>query len=230
MNKKQIAEKIARKAIRMKVGGFRPSDNPQASWIGKVLLAESDEKWPYFKNNPMIALCQVNLNDFPFKPEILTDIAFITIFIDGEEIPNEEDINGTSWCLRAYKSLEDLVPLAQVKTTSPIKPMQMLPEVVEQDFPYREDCPIEIPEKYNENYNEIFPNAEGIKFGGWPTLIQSEINWAGLHEHLSEAGFAFQIDSVEKARWQWGDNGVAYFGRATKEGEKDEWTFAWQCF
>lgn len=40
----------------------------------------------------------------------------------------------------------------------------------------------------------------------------------------------FQIDSSEKANLYWGDNGVAYIGRGTKDELKDEWTFSWQCY
>jgi uncharacterized protein YwqG len=230
MDKKQFAAEIARKAIRMKVGGFRPTHNPLASWFGKVLVARADEQWPAYHGKPMIPLCQVNLNDFPFKPENLADIAFITLFIDGENIPGDEDPNGTSWCLRTCKSLEGLVPLAPVETNSSIKPMQMLPEVVHQDFPYCENCPVKIPDKYEANYHELFHNAQGVKFGGRPTLIQGEVFWAPPQDSVVGPAFAFQIDSVEKARWQWGNYGVAYFGGGTEAGKEDAWTFAWQCF
>ncbi|MVM36598.1 DUF1963 domain-containing protein [Spirosoma sp. HMF3257] len=224
MTKKEFSDQIVRRAIRMKVGGFRPVDNPQASWIGKVLVAKPDEGWPQREGKPMLPLCQINLNDFAFKPELVSDIALITIFIDSNEIPREDDENGTSWCLRAYNTPGELTPLAQVPVLSPIKPMQMIPEVVEQDFPNWDDCPIPIPARYDENYSEIFPNTAGIKFGGWPTLIQGEISWD------SAAEFAFQLDSIPKARWQWGDNGVAYFGRNKEEVGSAQWTFAWQSY
>lgn len=224
MTKKQLIDQVARPAIRMKVGGFRPSDNPLASWFGKVQVARADEAWPCSNDKPMLPLCQINLNEFQFKPALLNDIALITIFIDSDNIPAQEDTNGTSWCLRAYKMTDELVPLTQVKVSSAIKPMQMIPEVIAQDFPNWEDCPVPAPARFEENYSELFPNTEGIKFGGWPMLIQGEINWDSASE------FAFQIDSVEKARWQWGDNGVAYFGRNTGEAGPNQWTFSWQSY
>lgn len=224
MTKKQFIDQIARRAIRMKVGGFRPTDNPLASWIGKVLVASAEEGWPYTNGKPMLPLCQINLDEFAFKPELVNDIALITVFITSGELPLEGDENGTNWCIRAYKTTDDLVPLSQLKVPSPIKPMQMIPEVIEQDFPHWEDCPIPVPARFEDNYSELFPNAEGIKFGGWPTLIQGEISWTSA----TEPQFAFQVDSVEKARWQWGDNGVAYFGRSEKK--TDQWTFSWQSY
>ncbi|GAB2559730.1 DUF1963 domain-containing protein [Spirosoma areae] len=225
MTKRQVIDQLARRAIRMKVGGFRPVDNPLASWIGNVLVASAEEGWPHASGKPMLPLCQVNLDEFPFKPEPVSDVALITIFISADELPYSEDTNGTSWCLRAYQTTDALVPLAQVKRSSPIKPMQMLPEIIDQDFPCYDDCPLQLPATFDDDYSQLFPNADGIKFGGWPTLVQGEISWAANNPQ-----FAFQIDSVQKARWQWGDNGVGYFGRNTIQTGADRWTFAWQSY
>ena len=230
MTKKQFINQIARQAIRMKIGGFRPTDNPLASWIGKVLVANPEEGWPHYNGKPMLPLCQINLNEFSTKPQLINDIAFITIFMDTQEIPADHDLNGSSWCLRAYKTTETLAPLLQEKTLSPIKPMPMVPEIIAPDFPHWDDCPIPVPATFEDNYYELFPNATGIKFGGWPTLIQGEISWNAGQEVSIQPQFAFQVDSVAKARWQWGDNGVAYFGRGTKPGTPDAWAFAWQSY
>ncbi|GAB4033125.1 DUF1963 domain-containing protein [Spirosoma gilvum] len=226
MNQKAFREAVGRKAIRMKVGGFRPVDQPEASWFGKVLLAGANEQWPVSNGKPMRALCQINLQVFPFKPELVQDLAFITLFIDANDIPDPADKNGTSWCLRTYKTLTELVPLPQLADSSGIKPFQMMPEVIDADYPMLDDCPVPIPARLDEDeYPERFPNAEGIKIGGWPTLVQSEIFWE-VSTPLNPQ-FAFQIDSVEKAHWQWGDHGVAYFGRSLENS--DDWSFSWQC-
>lgn len=225
MNKSAFVNQIVRRAIRLQVGGFRPADNPLASWFGKVLVADADENWPLVNGIPMWPLCQINLNEFPFKPQPVSDLAFITVFIDSDEIPRDGDANGTSWCLRVYPTTASLIPLSPVNTASPIKPMPMLPETIEQDFPNYDDCPIDIPARFDDDYNDRFPTADGIKFGGWPLLIQSELDWTSA---ATEPVFAFQIDSVEKARWQWGDGGIAYFGRDAKAEKPDEWVFTWQ--
>jgi hypothetical protein len=227
MNKSAFVNQIVRRAVRLRVGGFRPTDNPFASWFGKVLVAGAGENWPAVHGKPMCPLCQINLNEFPFKPQLISNLAFITIFIDPDEIPRDEDANGTSWCLRAYSSTDELIPLAQVKTASSIKPFPMLPEVIEQDFPHYDDCPVTIPTRFEEDYSTRFPTADGIKFGGWPLLIQGELDW---NSAAAEPAFVFQIDSIEKAHWQWGDGGIAYFGRAPTAEYQQEWWFSWQCY
>ncbi|GAB3957392.1 hypothetical protein GCM10028805_50020 [Spirosoma harenae] len=230
MNKKAFRQAISRKAIRMKVGGFRPLDTPYASWFGRVLLGQPDELWPLSNGKPMLPLCQINLQEFPFKPELVQDIAFITLFIDADTTPVSGNPNGAGWILRTYTSLEDLIPIVQPTFVSAIKPFQMAPEIIDADFPMLEDCPIALPASLEDDYDDLFPNTDGIKLGGWPTLIQGEIDWPPLNQHSTTPTFAFQIDSVEKAHWQWGDNGVAYFGRDSAIGQESEWTFSWQCY
>ncbi|GAB3499220.1 hypothetical protein GCM10027341_22050 [Spirosoma knui] len=226
MTKKQFIEQVARPAIQMKVGGFRPTDQPWSSWVGKVLLAKEDN-WPHWQGVAMFPLCQLYLEEFPVKPTLLSDITLLTVFVAAQSIPDAEDANGTSWCLRAYTADDDLIPLTPVRTTSPIKPFQMLPEVINQDFPHYDDCPIPIPDKFSDDYSDLFPSAGGIKLGGWPTLIQGEIDWRTSSEG-NDIEFAFQVDSLEKAHWQWGDNGVAYFGRS--RANPNLWAFSWQCY
>ncbi|MEM6297409.1 MAG: DUF1963 domain-containing protein [Bacteroidota bacterium] len=100
---------------------------------------------------------------------------------------------------------------------------------MEKDFPCWEDCPVTVPEEFDDSYQDLFPNQDGIKVGGWPTLIQSEIYWAPMNQHPAKPEFVFQIDSVEKANWFWGHDGVAYIGRGIAAGFENEWMFEWQC-
>jgi uncharacterized protein YwqG len=106
----------------------------------------------------------------------------------------------------------------------------MRPTVVEADFPKREDLPISLPEDIDDKYYDLFKTASGFKLGGWPSLIQSEIYWAPWNQHPAEPRYVFQIDTIEKANWMWGDDGVGYFGRGTKPGSTDVWAIEWQCY
>ena len=230
MTKDDILEKISKPATVFEVGGFKPDEDIKSSWVGKVLVCEQSETWPESNGEPMIPLCQINLTNLPYVPDRLKDIQLITIFIDSEEIPSDDEKNGELWCLRAYKSLDNLIQIDTPDYKSHIKPFQLRPKLIEKDCPCWEDCPIEIPDEFEDDYYDLFANETGIKRGGWPSLVQSEIFWAPFNEHPANPEFVFQIDSVEKAQWFWGDSGTGYFGRGTTKGHEDEWTFAWQCY
>lgn len=224
-----LREQLRRPAIHMQVGGFRPPEAPAGSWFGRVNLALPGESWPTTAGQPMHALCQINTTELPFRPAGLEDVEFVAVFIGPSELPLDTP-NGVSWCLRAYPDLGALAPLAPVLGGSPIRAFPMRPEVVEDDFPCRDDVPIDLPDAVEDRYDELFANAGGFKLGGWPTLVQSEIVWAPLNAHPAEPRYVFQIDSIEKAGWSWGDRGVGYFGRGTAPGRTGEWVMSWQCY
>ena len=179
----------------------------------------------------MHALCQINLTELPFRPPRLDDLEFITVFVGPDELPTDgANANGTNWCLRAYPSVNALVPLSGVETATSIKPFPMRPKVVEEDYPCSDDLPCTVPPEVDDKYHDLFRNVPGFKLGGWPSLIQSEIYWAPWQKHPISPEYVFQIDTTEKGNWMWGDNGVGYFGRSTIEGRLDEWAIEWQCY
>ena len=219
---------MARRAIVLDIGGFRPPNDPRASWFGVVNFAQAGEGWPMTDGKPMHALCQINLSELPFKPPRLEDLAFISVFVGPNDLPGN-DANGTHWCLRAYRSSAVLVPLAPVDTGSQIRAFPMRPRIVEQDFPCHDDVPVELDPDVDDKYYDLFATADGLKLGGWPTLIQSQIYWAPWNRHPAAPEYVFQVDSSEKGNWAWGDAGVGYFGRGTAPGHEDEWACEWQC-
>ncbi len=213
----------------MDVGGFRPPEEPEASWFGKVNLGLPHEEWPEYAGERMLALCQINLSHLPFRPPYLAELAMITVFIGPKELPVDQ-ANGDNWCLRAYDDLSVLRPLKQPVERSPIKSFPLKARIVEADFPCLDDVSeagLDIGDE--EEYQERCPNASGIKLGGWPSLIQSPISWNAAEQEQIKPQYVFQIDSCEKAHWQWGDAGVGYFGRGSTEASSDEWMISWQC-
>lgn len=92
----------------MNVGGFKPTENPQESWFGKVNYCSENEEWPYSNNLPMLPLAQINLESLNFKPERLKNLAFTTIFIDAVKLPLDME-NCAGWQIRTYSSLNELV-------------------------------------------------------------------------------------------------------------------------
>lgn len=214
MNAEDRRERVRRRAIRMQIGGFRPPEAPGASWFGRVDLALPGEAWPTTGGAPMNALCQINLTELPFRPRGLEDVELVAVFIGPHELPAGTP-NGVGWCLRAYPRVDALVPLAPA--ASGIRAFPMRPEVIEADYPCRED----LPEDLDDEDDDRLPNAGGFKLGGWPTLIQGEISWES-----PSTEYVFQIDSNDKAHWSWGDAGVGYFGRDSA----GEWALDWQCY
>jgi hypothetical protein len=101
---------------------------------------------------------------------------------------------------------------------------------IPEDFPCWEDVAFEIADEIGDNYYDLFENSGGMKLGGWPTLVQSEIFWAPWNQHPALPEYVFQSDSTEKGNWTWGHGGVGYFGRGTAPGKENEWTVAWQCY
>ncbi len=195
MTRDEVANQMRKSTIGFTVGGFRPKDILTASWVGKVTVKKKGESWPYSNDKPMIPICQLNLSVLENIPDNLKDIALITLFIDATELPDEVP-NGDGWLLRAYSDINELVESEQPDVTFPIKAFQLKENYLESDFPCWEDCPIDIPDEFDDDYYELFPNQEGIKIGGWPTLVQSEIHWAPLNHHPAEPEYVFQIDSL----------------------------------
>jgi len=229
MRLSKTQKQLQRRAIVMDVGGFRPPEDPAVSWFGKVNLALPGEQWPASAGQPMHALCQLNLAELPFRPPHLDDLAMITVFIGPNVLPVDQ-LNGDNWCLRTYQDISMLRPIEQPAGRAPIKAFPLRPRIVEADFPCLDDVSdMGIDGGDDEEYGERCHTADGLKLGGWPSLIQSTIYWPSQDDDRINPQYVFQIDSCEKAHWQWGDAGVGYFGRGSAEGFKDEWTLTWQC-
>ena len=221
-----LKQQLKRKASLIRLDETVSFADVYASYFGVVRLAATNEGWPIHNGKPMTPLCQINCLELPFRPDSLADIALITTFIAADELPLDSP-NGDGWALRVYKELNSLIQIEAPRYSDPVKPYPIRWEVTEYDYPCLDDVTIALPAEVEENYDELFINQNGSKVGGWPSLIQSEIYWAPWNKHDAKPEYVFQIDSEEKANWQWGDAGVGYFGRGTT---RDEWAFTWQCY
>jgi hypothetical protein len=225
----------ARCASLAQIGGFRPPEDPMASWAGCVQVGLPGERWPTTAGEPMLAVAQLNLNEAPCVPEILADLAMLTLFVGPRQLPIAEP-NGTNWALRAYRSLQDLVELPEPTPARAHDPVARkgertsyaaLPIRWEQvaDHPSREEIPLELLDEYDEleAAGQVPRPHEGLKLGGWPLCMQSEVGWNGLEN----VQFALQVDGENRFGFGVGYGGVFYIGRRRTEGE-DSWHADWQ--
>ena len=210
------------------VGGFRPPTTPRTSWMGQVLLGLPGEEWPTHEGRPLWGVCQIRVDELPAAaPSALDDIELVTIFIDLLDLPYDSP-NGEGWELRTYASVDALVPLLEPERHQKegeeldVRPFPVLWRA-HVDMPARDEAPEDTYRDFLDGLEEWPTLASyGLKVGGWPATVQSEVQWtlAGTEE----VEFVIQVDTDEKSRVMIGDAGLAYFGR-TASGR---WLMEWQ--
>lgn len=223
----EFIQRNTRAASVLKVGGFRPTQNVLASNFCRAPVGLANETWPELNSVPLAFICQINLTDAPAVPELLNDIALLTFFI----VPEDSELgreNGDGWVLRAYKSLDGLVPLIASPNIPKIgKAFECAWEKVE-DHPNDDDAErVEIPGARTPRKG--FDNVARSKIGGCASTIQSE-PWWDYDSHPAAPRFCLQINSEEKAQLVWGDNGTLYLARGTANGTSEQWFLDWQSF
>lgn len=207
------------------VGGFRPPDDPLGSWFGGTFVGLPDEQWPTFDGRKMWPLLQARIDELPFVPDELAEIALMTVFVTSEYFAVDNARNGDGWLLRTYASTDGLQPLSDPPEDSQVRRFPIRWEHRSNEAPDWEDHGT-LPEGASDAlsravfdaFHDEYDRAHATKIGGWPAYVQGTLTVPGR--------FVFQIDTEEKAHWSWGDNGTAYFCR----DEHGEWWMEWQCF
>ena len=115
MEVEEIRRKLGRKANLMVIGGFRPPTDPLSSWFGRVRVALPHETWPSHNGKAMLPLCQINCTELPYKLDVLSDIALISVFISQDDLPYDTP-NGEGWALRTYAAVDGLVEVGEPKS------------------------------------------------------------------------------------------------------------------
>ncbi|NHZ87429.1 DUF1963 domain-containing protein [Massilia sp. CCM 8733] len=206
-----------RSAALATIGGFRPPQDPLTSWFGRG-AGLPHETLPEFEGAPMFPLLQIRVDELPYVPAQLRDVALLVLFHNQSRHPFDLP-HGEGWLIREYASLDGLVALPQVAQR--IKPFPIRWRRVDDDAPGWEGAwelvdlaPVNDDEAATDAFFDGFTRNMGTKVGGYPYEIQHGV---GSHD------FVFQIGSEEKAGWMWGDNGVGYFFRAA-DGQ-----WRWDC-
>jgi hypothetical protein len=227
MTKAAFQKMNTRKASVLEVGGFRPSFEPAASNFGKAPLGLPGEEWPTWQSKPLLFVCQMNLATAPAVPPLLADIQLITFFVNPEVGVLHQE-NGADWRLRAYTSLEGLVPMVAPAGAPKLgKGFECRWEEYE-DHPNYDDPEMVVPAGSRRPRVEL-ENVARTKIGGYASTIQGA-PWWGQADHPSNPKYCLQINSEEKAGLIWGDGGTIYVARGTDPGSLDRWFLDWQSF
>jgi uncharacterized protein YwqG len=230
---------VRRPASVARVARGRPEPVDVESTIGGVHLGLPGEAWPLDDaGEPMAGLAQLNLAAAPWRPPQLEGIAAVTIFVarDDDTFAVPAGPSGDGWLLRAYPSLDGLVHLAVPRGGNAGRPRRLSWEAV-QDLPAYDDLvnlvDADLLERLldgREVEDAIGGPTSGTKLGGWPSLIQSEIEWSDASGGPArEPVFCLQVDSSEEATLNLWDGGVLYVGRRPGPGSP-EWVAEAQFF
>lgn len=206
------------------IGGSRPTGDVFKSRFSGSFVMGKDEDWPVYNGKPMQALLQINVKELPFVPVPLRDYAFITVFcVEDEYFFHRKEGNG--WIIRTYANNVDLEVRTNPISNSGIKSFEIQWDLSANEGPNWEDAWTVV--NLNE-FNELndsgdlfydrYNNNERTKVGGWPALIQSELE-------MKAENFVFQIGSEPKANFNIGDGGTIYIGLID-----GEWVGESQCY
>lgn len=209
--------------------------------MGRVRVALPGEDWPTSDGAPMLAVAQLNLRELPCPlPHALADVALLTVFLGPWQLPVDQP-NGVNWALRAYPSLDGLVPLAEppparagdpklrkgqdpVPRALPIRWQQHL------DYPCRDDIPAGLLDAWDawaEGRDPTELTFDGTKIGGWPYCIQSQVRWHTGGRLVEDCQYVVQLGSQHKVGLSWGYGGLGYIARQPDRGSNG-WHLTWQ--
>jgi uncharacterized protein YwqG len=216
-----LLTEVSRPCTVFDVGGFRPTNEVQESWLGKVSLYKPDEEVPVDKHgNPMMQLAQFHVPSLPFIPKLLDDIAVLTVFI-STQIEGDSELMDGCWEIREYRDINDLVTKDIHHDFPSIKGFPLRPNLIESDHPIwdggglsseQEDAFLELENDGEiEDYYDVTTHTYSHKVGGYPSFCQSGVD-------LAPYEFIFQISSDEKLQLNIIDGGNLTFWRHPQNG------------
>jgi len=217
----KLLEEVSRPCSTFQVGGFRPSEEIQESWLGRVSHFLPEEDIPIDKHGKrMIELGQFYLLDLPYVPDSLSDIVLLTVFISSE-LEGDSDLMDDCFLVREYKDISALIRKEVTSKAGGLKAFPLKVNPVEQDYPVwdgggltpeQEDAFIAL-EGSNEitDYFDVTSHTYGHKFGGYPSFCQPGVD-------LDPHEFVFQVSSDSKIQLNVIDGGNLTFWRHPVDG------------
>ena len=217
----KLQEQIRRPCTTFEAGGFRPTNEIEESWLGRVSHYSPEEELPKDKHgNRMMELGQFYLPAMPHVPESLSEIILLTVFI-SPELEGDSDLMEGCWEIREYRSVDALVRKEFENESIRLKPFPLKPYFVETDHPIwdgggltsdQEDAFLALENDGEiSDYYDVTSHSHSHKFGGYPSFCQPGVD---LHPHE----FVFQISSDSKIQLNVIDSGSLMFWRHPELG------------
>jgi hypothetical protein len=97
-----------------------------------------------------------------------------------------------------------------------------------EDWPSLDDVPLDLAplwRKHTYEDEERYGAHMGLKVGGWPYCVQSEVDWHERDERVPDVEFVMQVDPDDKVGFVVVDSGVFYIGHRPST---DTWHATWQ--
>jgi len=219
----EIQRRLAKPAVKLLAGGFKPTHQLEESWIGKVSLYRQGEGIPQNdKGQMLIPYAQFYLPALPFISPQLENVRVLTLFI-SEQLPEPLEKMGNNWVIREYGDDDVLIRQAFPAEHATPKPFPLRAEYIAEDFPLwdgggvpreleREILKLEQAEEI-DSYYDIVTHEYGHKMGGYPSYCQPGIDFDEDFE------FVFQISSDEKINLNVVDSGSLMFWKNKRSGE-----------
>jgi len=131
----QLKEQIKRQCTELEAGGFRPTNEIEESWLGRVSLFLPEEELPIDKNgNQMAPLGQFCHPSMPFVPEALLNIHVLTVFM-SPDLEGDSDLMEGFWEMREYRSADNLVRKDFEGGNGWLKPFPLKASLIKADYP-----------------------------------------------------------------------------------------------
>lgn len=222
MNIEEIKRRLAKPAIRLTAGGFRPTHCVEESWLGKVFLYRPDEVIPENEaGEKMLPYAQFHLPGLRFNSPALANVHVLTLFMSAS-FPEPYEPMGKNWLIREYGPDDVLVRKDLAVVSSHLKPFPVKAEPIAEDYPLWDGggVPLDVErailnlERAGEiqSYYDLTVHTYEHKIGGYPSFCQP-----GL-EAGDDFEFVFQISSDQKVNLSVVDSGSLMFWKSKTTG------------
>lgn len=223
MEIQEIKQRLARPALKLIAGGFRPTGTDEESWLGNVFLFRPDEVIPTNEaGEQLLPYAQFYLPALPLRSPALEGVRVLTVFVSNP-FPEHFEPMGNNWLIREYGPDEVLVRKVLPVTGAFLKPFPLKAEGVPEDFPLWDGggVPSDLEDEILklerageiQSYYDLATHTYEHKIGGYPSFCQSGVDPGEGFE------FVFQISSDAKINLNVVDSGSLMFWKNTVTSE-----------